>query len=200
VKVWDAQTGQQALTLKGHTDAVHSVAFSPDGKRLASASKDETVRVWDARTGQEALTLKGHTHGVTSVAFSPDGKRLASASWDETVRVWDARTGQEALTLEGHTGAVNSVAFSPDGKPLLRVSTNQGGGQPRRRGGRRRLRFYRRAEPQRRMGNARAMPKNVGDVLLRSAVVEREAKSKGRSRETAAFLAPKQPGRQGRMA
>ena len=71
------------------------MAFSPDGKRLASASRDQTVKVWDAVTGQEILTLKGHTSGVTSVAFSPDGKRLASAAPRMTVKVWDAATGQE---------------------------------------------------------------------------------------------------------
>ena len=70
---------------------VISVSFSPDGKRLASASSDQTVKVWDATTGQEALTLKGHTSSVGSVSFSPDGQRLASASWDHTVKVWDAR-------------------------------------------------------------------------------------------------------------
>ena len=82
MKVWDAATGQEILTLKGHTGRVTSVAFSPDGKRLASASRDQTVKVWDAATGQETLTLKGHTDSVYSVAFSPDGKRIASASDD----------------------------------------------------------------------------------------------------------------------
>ena len=64
MKVWDATSGQETLTLKGHTDAVMSVAFSPDGKRLASASGDQTVKVWDATSGQETLTLKGHTDAV----------------------------------------------------------------------------------------------------------------------------------------
>jgi WD40 repeat protein len=100
VKVWDAATGQESLTLKGHTEAVYSVAFSPDGQRLASASQDKTVKVWDAATGRESLTLKGHTELALSVAFSPDGQRLASASFDNTAKVWDARPWTPELRTE----------------------------------------------------------------------------------------------------
>ncbi|MFI5460795.1 MAG: protein kinase [Isosphaerales bacterium] len=115
VKLWDARTGREIRILKGHTMVVKSVAYSPDGQRLASASQDGTVKVWDSATGQEILTLKGHTQGVNSVAYSPDGQRLASTGGDRTVRVWDAGTGHEILTLKG---AASSVAFSPDGKWL----------------------------------------------------------------------------------
>lgn len=114
VQIWDAQTGQQPLTLKGHTKWVKSVTFSPDGSLLASASDDQTVKVWDAQTGREILSLPGHA----CVAFSPDGKRLACAADDRTAKVWDVQTGQETLSLTGHHCAVASVAFSPDGKRL----------------------------------------------------------------------------------
>jgi WD40 repeat protein/serine/threonine protein kinase len=106
------------FTLKGHTSIVSSVAFSPDGQRLASGSHDNTVKIWDARTGQESLTLKGHTEAVMCVAFSPDGQRLASGSNDNTVKIWDVRTGQESLTFK--CKLTSGITFSPDGQ---RVAT-----------------------------------------------------------------------------
>ena len=118
-------SSQVRKTLKGHTGSVLSVAWSPDGKRLATASDDKTAKVWDAASGQELLTLKGHTNIVDSVAWSPDGKRLATASWDGTAKVWDAASGQELFTLKGHTSSVHSVAWSPDGKRLATTGTDQ---------------------------------------------------------------------------
>jgi WD40 repeat protein len=94
------------------------VAFSPDGKTLAFASQDETIRLWDVATWKERDPLKGHIGPGNSVAFSPDGKTLASASQDETIRLWDVATWKERATLKGHIGPVLSVVFSPDGKTL----------------------------------------------------------------------------------
>jgi WD40 repeat protein len=92
------------------------VAFSPDGKQVASGSQDQTVRLWDAVTGAALQTLKGHSSFVISVAFSPDGKQVVSGSLDQAVRLWDAVTGAALQTLEGYSSPVTSVAFSKDGK------------------------------------------------------------------------------------
>jgi eukaryotic-like serine/threonine-protein kinase len=99
---------------RGHTGSVESLAYSPDGHRIVSASINGTVKLWDAMTGQEALTLRGH-NGVWCVAYSPDGRRIASANRHGMIKVWDAVTGKEVLVLLGHHGDVLSVAYSPDG-------------------------------------------------------------------------------------
>ncbi len=124
--VWAADTGQELFTLDGHTDIVSSVAFSPDGKRIASASGDRTVKMWDAATGQQMLSLNGHSYAALSVAFSPDGSRLASTSgslgkFGELMLV-DTATGKQTLTLTGHTLSVTSVSFSSNGKWLASAS------------------------------------------------------------------------------
>src|SRR5579863_5393770 len=90
-------TGKPLCTLKGHSDDVSSVAFSPDGARIISGGFDKTARVWDVQTSREILTLQGHTQPVSSVAFSSDGKRIVTGSNDNTGRVWDAQTGREIL-------------------------------------------------------------------------------------------------------
>jgi WD40 repeat protein len=108
-----------------HTTRAYSVAFSHDGKILASASWDGTIKLWDTKSGRELRTLAGHGRGVYKAVFSPDGKQLASASRDGTVKIWDVTTGSNTRTLVAESFAVKSVAWSPDGR-LLASSGNDG--------------------------------------------------------------------------
>jgi WD40 repeat protein len=98
---------------------VYSVAFDPQGKRLATVGGDKLVKVWDTRTGELLNTLSGHTDLVWDVAYSPDGKLIGTASRDGTAKIWDATSGKELLTLRGHTGIVDSIAFSWDGSARI---------------------------------------------------------------------------------
>jgi len=115
---WQRQMHSELLTLRGHSGAVSSVAFSPDGRRIVTGSYDHTAKVWEADTGQALLTLGGHGGRITSVSCSPDGRRMATGNSDHTATVWDTATGKELVTLKGHNGAVLSVAFSPDGQQV----------------------------------------------------------------------------------
>ena len=106
------------ITLEGHSACVDSVAFSPDGMRLAPGSADCMVRLWDVVSGANTATLQGHRSSANSVVPSPDGLLLASGS-DSTVQLWDVVSGTTTATLEGHSSAVHSIVFSPDGQLLV---------------------------------------------------------------------------------
>ncbi len=114
------------FSLSGHTDRILGAVFSPDGTRLATSSRDGSVRVWSAANGDPLLTLNGHgASNVLCVVFSPDGKRLASGGDDSLLKVWDAASGKQLLTLKGHRSDLTGVAFSPDGNQLATASRDQ---------------------------------------------------------------------------
>lgn len=116
IRLWDVATGKHKMTLTSHTGWITTLAFSPDGTLLASASTDGSVRLWDTVTGKHKITLNDHKFQVFSVVFSPDSKRLVSRGHDATVRLWDADTGEQKAIIEGcYHGA---MTFSPDGSTL----------------------------------------------------------------------------------
>jgi eukaryotic-like serine/threonine-protein kinase len=120
-----ARLGSLLVRYHGHADRVLSVAWSPDGAHIVSASDDKTVQVWEAVTGDHLFTYTGHADRVNAVAWSPDGKLIASASSDSTVQVWEADTGIYLLTCIGHRDRVLSVAWSPDGKLIASAGDDQ---------------------------------------------------------------------------
>ena len=117
VHLWDFKDYKEVDAGEGHTDAVATVAFLPDG-RLATASSDGTGAVWDPETGKQLFTLVGHTDMVRNLAVAPAGDLLATAANDNTVRLWDAQSGQQRHVLTGHKDQVAGLAFAPDGKSL----------------------------------------------------------------------------------
>jgi WD40 repeat protein/Tfp pilus assembly protein PilF len=120
-----AGLGQRAIRTLPHAEAVFAVSWSPDGKRLASAGEEPSVRLWDTATWRETAVLRGHASDVSAVSWSPDGRRLASAGVDRTLKLWDVATGQETATLSGHALGVHAVSWSPDGRRLASASSDQ---------------------------------------------------------------------------
>jgi WD40 repeat protein len=104
---------------------VSSVAYSPDGRFVASGSADSSVKIWDLEKGRELWTLPDHDEAVKSVAYSPDGRRIVSGAADYAIKLWDVETGEQLRNLTGHSNVVNSVAYSPDGKFVVSGSTDR---------------------------------------------------------------------------
>jgi WD40 repeat protein len=122
IKLWDLKQATLVNSVKGHSQAVTSVAFSPKQELLATASDDKSIKLWHLPTLEEIFTLEGHSHAVKSVSFSPDGEILASGGWDKQVKLWDVSTGEEIVSLKAHQLQVSAVAFSPQGQILASAS------------------------------------------------------------------------------
>ena len=126
--MWDVETGSRLSFFPGGGSGCcrkRPLAFSKDGRFLATALGDAAVQIWDAASGEATVALRGHKSAVTSASFSTNGERLATASDDRTAKVWDVHTGRELLTLEGHGAAVRSAKFFPNGQRLLTCSGDQ---------------------------------------------------------------------------
>lgn len=127
VLLYDAAAPEKPVVkLAGDTDVVYSFAWSPDSKRIATASPDKLVRIWDAAAGTTTVTIKDHSDSVFAVAFSPDGKLLASGGKDKSVKLFQADTGKSIRTLSGHNADVLAVAVAPDGKSVLSSGAEPG--------------------------------------------------------------------------
>jgi WD40 repeat protein len=123
--LWERRTGKQVRRFEGHTGFINSVAFSPDGRFVLTASgahageSDNTARLWDATTGREIRQFRGHSSDIFSAAFSPDGRYILTGSGDHSARLWNASSGDQIISYNAHSDIVRAVAFSPDGRKVI---------------------------------------------------------------------------------
>jgi WD40 repeat protein/serine/threonine protein kinase len=125
IRLWQSSTGKLIATMPGHTNSVNSLAFSSDGKKLASASYDQTARLWDAETGRHFAVLRGHTGQLFSATFSREGSRLVTSSGDSTLRYWNVESGELITVLRGHRGGLGQPEFNADNSRLVSPSTDR---------------------------------------------------------------------------
>ena len=123
--IWDASNGELVRSIRGHDGPLTAVAYSPDGKTIATSSWDRTVKLWDPETGVRRSSLVGHRDWVCHLAFDSSGLRLATAGADGAVQLWDVEAGRSLLTFRGHTQNVSCVAFEPNGRHLASASSDQ---------------------------------------------------------------------------
>src|SRR5262249_53764716 len=127
-RLWDRATGKELATLDGHEDIVFRVQFSPDGKTLATSSRDKTIRLWDVPSGKPRGTLTGHERPAKGMGFLPDGT-LVTASWDATIRYWDVVALKEIKVVKAGM-AMGSLDVSPDGTLLAAAQAADSGKGP----------------------------------------------------------------------
>jgi len=123
--IWNTDTKEPVIAFDGHKGIIMRVAFSHDGKLLASVGGDKTARIWTVATGRERLQLEGHNGGVYGVSFSADDSRIATGGWDKVVRVWEVASGQPVGELKGHTSDIWAVSFAPHGDLLASVGEDR---------------------------------------------------------------------------
>lgn len=124
ILIWDAQSGRKVKKLKGHHHPPVSVHFSPNGKKLVSAGKDNKIIIWDLDKNMPIKSIEGHFNRISAVQFHPNGKQIVSASWDNTIKLWDVNTGKLVKKLAKEMSRVRSIEFSPNGKFLV-YKTNE---------------------------------------------------------------------------